>query len=64
MFNNIPFLFNILKKITNNSNMFVGDLMSRLDSIKLVDYSRKEEKDKFRKGPISEPFVSEGYYDL
>lgn len=43
MFNNIPFLLNILKKITNNSNMFIGDLMSRLDSIKLVDYSRKED---------------------
>lgn len=24
----------------------------------------EEEQDKFRKGPISEPFVSEGYYDL
>lgn len=24
----------------------------------------EEEKEKFRKGPISEPFVSEGYYDL
>ncbi len=43
MFNNIPFLFNILKNLTNNSNMFVGDIMSRLDSIKLVDYSRKED---------------------
>ena len=37
------FYHNILQNKTNNSNMYSGDIMSRLDSIKLVDYSRKED---------------------
>ena len=37
------FYHNILQNKINNSNMYSGDIMSRLDSIKLVDYSRKED---------------------
>ena len=37
------FYHNILQNKINNSNMYSGDVMSRLDSIKLVDYSRKED---------------------
>ena len=38
-----PIFYNILNFSINNSNMYSGDNMSRLDSIKLVDYSRKED---------------------
>ena len=37
------FYHNILQNKTNNSNIYSGDIMSRLDSIKLVDYARKED---------------------
>ena len=36
-------IINILNFSINNSNMYSGDIMSNFDSIKLVDYSRKED---------------------
>ena len=59
------------KPPVNNSSMY-SDYSEKLNErlwythcfkIMMLD-GTEEEKEKFRKGPISEPFVSEGYYDL
>ena len=59
------------KPPVNNSSMY-SDYSEKLNErlwythcFKMIMLDgTEEEKEKFRKGPISEPFVSEGYYDL